>query len=112
MQELSTLWEYLKIVNKQVKEVCIGFRLFSYIIIIIIIIINGSTALYSALASISVSYSCTQSVRLQTGISPSLGRYLYTERHKQKLNTHSHPCLVSNSNPRHHCLSERKQFAP
>jgi hypothetical protein len=49
------------------------------IIIIIIIIINGSMALCSALATISVSYSRTQSVGLRAGISPSRGVHRTTQ---------------------------------
>jgi hypothetical protein len=59
----------------------------------------------------SVSWSCTQSVALlRQGISPLQGRYLHTEQHKNRINAHRHPCLEWVSNPRSHCLSERRRF--
>jgi hypothetical protein len=49
--------------------------------------IYGSTALCLTLASFSVSWSYTQSVGLLgRGISPSQGRYLQTQQHKQGIN--------------------------
>jgi hypothetical protein len=56
--------------------------------------LHGSTALWDLAAYFSVSKSYTQSVRLPgRGISPSEGRYLHTEQHKQRINTQRHPCL-------------------
>jgi hypothetical protein len=52
--------------------------------------IYGSTALFWALAAFSVSWSFTQSVGLLArGISSSQGRYLHTEQHKNRINTHT-----------------------
>jgi hypothetical protein len=43
----------------------------------------------------------TQSVGLRRrGISLSQGRYLHTQQQKHRLNTHRHPCLEWDSNPR------------
>jgi hypothetical protein len=53
-----------------------------------------STALYWALAAVSVSWSYTQSVGLLgRGISLSQGRYLHTGQHTHIINAHRHPCL-------------------
>jgi hypothetical protein len=46
----------------------------------------------------------TQSVwLLGRGISPSQGRYLHREQHKQGINHYKHQCLVWDSNPRSQC---------
>jgi hypothetical protein len=53
----------------------------------------------------------TQSVGLLgRGISPSKGRYQHTGKHKNTMNTHRHPCLEWDSNPRFQCSNERRQF--
>jgi hypothetical protein len=70
----------------------IGLYRLTAIRMIIIIIINyyGSTALYWALATFSVSWSCTQSVELLgRGISPSQSPYLHTEQHKNRINAYN-----------------------
>jgi hypothetical protein len=73
----------------------------------------GSIAICWALAAFSVSWSYTQSVwLLGREISPSLGHYVYTGKHKQRINARKHPCLEWDSNPRSQCLSERRQFTP
>jgi hypothetical protein len=45
---------------------------------------------------------------LGRGISLSQGRYLYTVQHKHRINTHGHPYLEWDSNPRSQCSSKRK----
>jgi hypothetical protein len=73
--------------------------------------ISGSTALCCAVAPFSVLWRFTQSVGLLgREISPSQGRYLHTGHHKHRINTHRHPCLKWDSNPRSQCLSGRRQF--
>jgi hypothetical protein len=53
----------------------------------------------------------TQAVDLLgLGISPSQDRYLHTEKHKHRINTHRHPCLMWDSNPRSQCQSGRRPF--
>jgi hypothetical protein len=47
-----------------------------------------------------------------TVISPSQGRYLHTEQHKQRINAYRHPCLKLDSNPRSQNLSKRREFMP
>jgi hypothetical protein len=55
----------------------------------------------------------TQSVGLLgLGISPSQGRYLHTEQHKHRINTHTHPCLEWNSNPWSQSSSGWRRFIP
>jgi hypothetical protein len=55
----------------------------------------------------------TQSVRLiGQGISLSQGRYLHTEQHKHRINTHRHPCLKWNLNPRSRYSSRQRWFMP
>jgi hypothetical protein len=72
--------------------------------------IYGSTALCWTLAAFSVSWSFTQSVGLfGREIIPSQGRYLHTEQHKRRINTHIHPCLKRDSNQRSQCLRRRRQ---
>jgi hypothetical protein len=59
--------------------------------------IYGSTALVNLGRFFSFSIH-TQSVDiLERGMSPSQGRYLHTEQHKQRMNSHRHPCLEWNS---------------
>jgi hypothetical protein len=51
----------------------------------------------------------TQSVGLLgRGISPSQGRYLHTEQHKQEKRAHRHPCFELDSNPRSQLSRERR----
>jgi hypothetical protein len=47
-----------------------------------------------------------------TGISPSQGRYLQTEQHKHRINTHKHSCLEWVSNPRSQLSRKRRQSMP
>jgi hypothetical protein len=49
---------------------------------------------------------------LGRGISLSQGRYLHTEQHEHRINTHRHPCLELDSNPRSQRSSERRYFMP
>jgi hypothetical protein len=46
------------------------------------------------------------------GISPSQGRYPHTEEHKHRINSHRHPCLEWDSNPRFEFSSGRRRFMP
>jgi hypothetical protein len=49
---------------------------------------------------------------LGRGISPSQGRYLYTEQHKHRINAHRYPCPEWDSNPQPQRSSERREFMP
>jgi hypothetical protein len=49
---------------------------------------------------------------LARGISPSQGRYLHREQHKHRINSHRHPCLEWDSNPRSQCSRGRRHFIP
>jgi hypothetical protein len=70
--------------------------------------IYGSTALVDLDRFFSFLI-CTHSVGLLgRGISPSQGRYLHTEQHKHRINSHRYPCLEWDSNPRSQCLRERR----
>jgi hypothetical protein len=65
----------------------------------------GSTALVDLSRFFSLLI-YTKSVKLLgRGISPSQGRYLQTEQHKQRINAHRHPRLEWDSNPRSQCSS-------
>jgi hypothetical protein len=97
-------------VNSNYRQLCsvtlsstsvVKFRMTHLLIIIIIIIMNGSAALCSSLAFVSIYCSYTQSVGLLGwGISPAQRRYLHTEQHKHIINANIHPFLEWNSNPR------------
>jgi hypothetical protein len=55
--------------------------------------------------------SYAQSVEvLGRGISPSEGRYLYTEQHKHWINAGRHPCFEWDMNPRSQCSNGRRRF--
>jgi hypothetical protein len=55
----------------------------------------------------------TQAVGLfGRGISPSQGRYLHTEQHKDRINAHRRACLEWDSNPRSQFSSGRRRFMP
>jgi hypothetical protein len=75
----------------------------------IIIFINGSTAHCWALVTFLVSCSCTQSIGLLGGGSPSQGLYPHV-RHKLNKRTHRQPCLGWDSKPQSQCLRGRRQF--
>jgi hypothetical protein len=63
------------------------------------------------LAAFSVSWFFTQSVGfLGRGISPSQGRYLHSEQHKHKINSHRYPCCEWDSDPRSQCSSRRRRL--
>jgi hypothetical protein len=51
---------------------------------------------------------------LGRGIGTSQGLYLHKaqRKHRIRVNTHRHPCLEWDSNPRSHCLRGRRQFMP
>jgi hypothetical protein len=49
---------------------------------------------------------------LWTGNQPVQGRYLHTEQHKHRTNTHRHRCLEWNPNPRPQCWSGWRRFTP
>jgi hypothetical protein len=54
-----------------------------------------------------------QTVRLHgREISPSQGRYLHTEEHKQRINAHRQPCFKWDWNQRSQCLSGWRRFMP
>jgi hypothetical protein len=79
------------------------FRIFSY----------GSTAPCWPWPTFQFLVLFTQSVGLLgRGISPSQGRYLHTEQHKQRINVDGHPCLEWASNPRPQRSSGRRHFTP
>jgi hypothetical protein len=72
-----------------------------------------STALCWSLDAFSVSWSYTQLVGLLgRGISSSQGRYLYIEQHKPRINSHRHPGLEWDSNPRSQGSNEWRRFMP
>jgi hypothetical protein len=55
----------------------------------------------------------TQSVGLLgRGTSPSQGRYLHTEQHRNEINAREHPCLEWDWNPRFQCSRGRIWFMP
>jgi hypothetical protein len=71
--------------------------------------INGSTALVDLGRFFSLLI-YTQSIGLLgRGISPSQGRYLHTEQHKNRVNPHRHSCFDWDSNPQSQCSRKRRR---
>jgi hypothetical protein len=73
--------------------------------------IHGSTALVDLSRFFNfLIYTQSTVGLLGRGISPSQGRYLYTEQHKHRINAHRHLCLGWASNPRFQCSNGRRRF--
>jgi hypothetical protein len=75
-------------------------------------IINVSTALCWALAPFFSFVILYTVVLLGRWISPSRGRYLYTEQHNHRIDAHRYPCLEWDSKPRPQSSSGLKHFVP